>query len=72
VVQAYYALQFLRITVGELEEHSIWRKAMLGRYGRQSVLQWANTPVIEIEKYARAVVKMIRQESSLNRASEDG
>lgn len=70
--QAYYQLRFLYITVDELEEHSIWRKAMLGRYGRQSVLQWADVPVSEIEKYAQAMVSIIKQEDELSRSVEDG
>jgi len=70
--QAYYALRFLCISVDDLEERSIFRKAALGRYGRQSVLQWADVPVPMIEKYYRAMADLIRRENELSRMSEDG
>jgi hypothetical protein len=72
VAQVYYPLRFLSIDVDELEEYSTWRVVMLGRYGRQSMLQWDDVPVPRIKQLTHALVELIKQENELNSAAEDG
>jgi hypothetical protein len=55
----------------ELLKHNRWRKLYLARYARQSVLQWDDVPVAEIEAYVREIGDLLKRESELSRMSED-
>lgn len=55
----------------DLLKHNRWRKAYLARYGRQSVLQWDDVPVSEIEEYVAEIGELLKRESELSRMSED-
>lgn len=51
--------------------HNSFRKAYLARYGRQSVLQWDDVPVAEVERYFNEVMDIVKREGELSRMSED-
>ena len=58
--------------VDEAESFSAWRKVYLGRYGRQSVLQWDHVLVTEIQRYLKELEALIKREGALDRLNEDG
>lgn len=47
----------------ELERERIRRHVFLARYGRQSMLQWADVDAREVRRYARALSEFLREEN---------
>ena len=47
------------------------RKMFLARYGRQSLMQWDEVPVTEINRYMNALIKLLKEESSDSKLTED-
>lgn len=52
-------------------KHNWWRKAYLARYGRQSMMQWDNVLVSEMNRAIEAVHDLLRKEDELARKSEN-
>lgn len=59
------------LDVDELESYSAWRKVYLARYGRQSMLQWDNVLVTEIQLLLKELMELIRREHGLQSHNED-
>lgn len=66
-----YLSVFFPDDVEDLEEESDWRRAFLARYGRQSMLQWDDVTVIEMNRLLDQLIGIMKKESSLSRMSED-
>lgn len=43
----------------------------LARYGKQSVLQWDDVPVDEINRYVTALADMLKHETTERKLAED-
>lgn len=48
----------------EMESHRIRRHVFLARYGKQSVLQWADVEGREIRAYVRALAEILKEETA--------
>lgn len=67
------AFQYLfSVEALDLERQHYRRKAFLARYGRQSVLQWDDVEVSEINRHVEALAELIKEENEAARSSEDG
>lgn len=49
-----------------------FRKSLLARYGRQSVLQWGDTPVTEMEEYVEQIMDLVKRENALGASEDNG
>jgi hypothetical protein len=47
------------------------RRMFLARYGKQSVLQWDDVPLTDMNRYVNALAELIKAESIDRKASED-
>lgn len=55
----------------ELRRSREMAKVILARYGKQSILQWDNVEVAQIQRYANRLVELIKSEHSTARVTED-
>ncbi len=55
--------------VDELERQRLRRHVFLARYGRQSMLQWANVDGRMVRRYAEALADFLREESDAVKAA---
>ena len=47
------------------------RRVFLARYAKQSVLQWDDVSLTEMNRYVEALVELLKEESSDRKLTED-
>lgn len=55
----------------ELRTHRERQKMNLARYGRQSLLQWENVEVLEIDRWHDRLKELIETENAITRGREE-